>query len=637
MFGFSIKQLLRQPGKAILFFLLMAASTALVVTGAALTIENNERIRIVEETYATVGYATQTPISTETEVYADPCYGTVTDITPKYGDPLKADVLNFPGAIFVAGPEFRPYYISYLPKMLHCRNWYNHRHIVEFVPLKSTAGNEGPVDVEITRVIFSNVDAASREKVEGYEDHNLQVGDVIPLCQHGAQTAYPLKAGVRYVSTIVLYGEPCPEHGVEYWTYIAPHSNQRDTEGNLIDTGYFKNPGNEEDFDRSSRSICEVTGEDFYEKGQPGYKYLQWVDIYNMEDYLFTTTATNAMELLPSWHNKSMSITSGREIGQEEFDSGAAVCLVPDMLAKKNGLALGDKVNLPLLCSWYGQMGYFGRIPYDFSLFDAGGSLYEPFWEQEYEIVGIYLTNGDFTHEIAEDMFIIPAKSVGASDENNIAWFDIMSKDTASFQIPNGSIQRFDMALKEHVPEAGRLSITYDDRGYSEIKKSLDNARGMARLLLLGGVLAALSIIALLLYFFVVKEKKRTAIERSLGMTKAQCRVSLLSGFMILTVLSASAGSLCGVLVLDQVRVPRLAAGTAEERDRAYIYDTRYSTWAAGRELAEKAEIKVEPPVYVGYAVPLCVSLLALLSALLLMAASFRTDPIYLLSARERE
>lgn len=106
---------------------------------------------------------------------------------------------------------------------------------------------------------------------------------------------------------------------------------------------------------------------------------------------------------------------------------------------------------------------------------------------------------------------------------------------------------------------------------------------------------------------------------------------------MILTVLSASAGSLCGVLVLDQVRVPRLAAGTAEERDRAYIYDTRYSTWAAGRELAEKAEIKVEPPVYVGYAVPLCVSLLALLSALLLMAASFRTDPIYLLSARERE
>lgn len=44
MFSFSIKQLLRQPGKVILFFLLVAASTMLVVSGAILTIENNARI-----------------------------------------------------------------------------------------------------------------------------------------------------------------------------------------------------------------------------------------------------------------------------------------------------------------------------------------------------------------------------------------------------------------------------------------------------------------------------------------------------------------------------------------------------------------------------------------------------------------
>ncbi len=42
MFGYSMKQLIRQPGKALLFFLLMAASTAMVVTGAMLTAENKE-------------------------------------------------------------------------------------------------------------------------------------------------------------------------------------------------------------------------------------------------------------------------------------------------------------------------------------------------------------------------------------------------------------------------------------------------------------------------------------------------------------------------------------------------------------------------------------------------------------------
>ena len=76
---------------------------------------------------------------------------------------------------------------------------------------------------------------------------------------------------------------------------------------------------------------------------------------------------------------------------------------------------------------------------------------------------------------------------------------------------------------------------------------------------------------------------------------------------------------------------------TAQERDSMYAYDTRYSTWAAGRELAERAEINVDMPVYVHYAVPLCLSVLVLVFALLLMAVSFKTDPIYLLSIREKE
>ena len=58
-------------------------------------------------------------------------------------------------------------------------------------------------------------------------------------------------------------------------------------------------------------------------------------------------------------------------------------------------------------------------------------------------------------------------------------------------------------------------------------------------------MLAALAILALL-YFFVVKEKKRTAVERSLGMSKRQCRVSLLAGLMILTIIAAGVGAQLG-------------------------------------------------------------------------------------------
>lgn len=73
MFGFSIKQLLRQPVKVLLFFLLVAASTMLVVAGAILTVENNARIKIVEDTYSTVAYVTQLPEGYEEFLVSDPC------------------------------------------------------------------------------------------------------------------------------------------------------------------------------------------------------------------------------------------------------------------------------------------------------------------------------------------------------------------------------------------------------------------------------------------------------------------------------------------------------------------------------------------------------------------------------------
>lgn len=341
---------------------------------------------------------------------------------------------------------------------------------------------------------------------------------------------------------------------------------------------------------------------------------------------------------MPSWHEEELVLHEGREITAEEFQSGAPVCMVSKVFANINGLSVGDRVSMSFLTSVYEDLSQIGGIlPHSHSLLNADGRFYEPFWEEEYEIVGLVDCNGGQFMEAGEDTFIIPAASVKASDEDNISGCSPMTRSTASFQIPNGSIQRFEEALRKNLPDAERLSITYDDRGYSELMKSLNNSRAMAFLLLLAGVMAALSILALLLYFFVVKEKKRTAVERSLGMTKGQCRVSLLAGLMALTVLSASAGSACGMAALGSAREPGDAAQTVEERDSQYLYDTRYSTWAAGRELADNTEIKVEAPVAVYFAVPLGLSLVVLVSALLLMAVGFRTDPIYLLSTRDKE
>ena len=86
MFGYSMKQLIRQPGKALLFFLLMAASTAMVVNGAMLTAENKEQIEILAATYSTFGYIEQLPVNTESEPILNPCMGTDFVAATDYGE-----------------------------------------------------------------------------------------------------------------------------------------------------------------------------------------------------------------------------------------------------------------------------------------------------------------------------------------------------------------------------------------------------------------------------------------------------------------------------------------------------------------------------------------------------------------------
>lgn len=181
MFNFSIKQLLRQPGKALLFFLLMAASAALVASGAVLTIENNERIRIVDETYSTVGFVEQPAVSTESVPVPNACGGVNFVTTTEYGEYLSPDILKFPGVDYVVEPEYRPYYIFYEPKFSQFGDK-SYFHILEFTPLEPVGDDGAPVEVEITKVLFS-VDSKSTNSNVTISDVALHKGDHITVCQ----------------------------------------------------------------------------------------------------------------------------------------------------------------------------------------------------------------------------------------------------------------------------------------------------------------------------------------------------------------------------------------------------------------------------------------------------------------------
>lgn len=637
----SIKQLLRTPGKTLLLFLLIIASTVLLVFSSVLFARTDEQIRQAEREFTTIGTIEQQPLTTDLDIQPNCCFGTRTHLSYDYGELLSPETLQFEGADYLAEPENRPYYVAYLPNLYTTRtgsqlSW--RMHTVEFTPLEDSDGS-APVKAEVTRVLFSNVRDYQKEQSSagmGW-DKNLEVGDVIDFCQHLSRNPQPIKAGKTYIGNLFyIYPESCPTHQYAEWVaHQAPVSRQCDKNGTLIYTGHFP--------EGTGRRIEEVTA-NFYEPGQPGEDWLKLVEMKNMEDYLFRVLPTNSLELLPSFHKNLAYVDGGRAISVEEFTTGAQVCMLPKALADRNRLGVGDTVTLPLLCAMYGctRDDTVSTLP-EGILLDAGGEYFEPFWEADYKIVGTYsLTNegGGGAGEIPADLFIIPMKSVGVTDENNLIQVSPMNRLTASFQIKNGTIAEFDAALHQAVPKVSLLTISYDDGGYTNVMSGLQRAKDTAILLLIAGALAAVIIAVLLLFFMVVRQKKRTAIERSLGMTKGQCRCSLLTGLLVLVVLGTTLGSGTAAVLME-----RYSALPADERlvtvdDGDFLgpesflfgFSTRYSQWTAALAEAEPAQTASAGILYA--AVPIVFALSLSLLAMLLINRNLKIEPIYLLSGK---
>jgi len=133
----------------------------------------------------------------------------------------------------------------------------------------------------------------------------------------------------------------------------------------------------------------------------------------------------------------------------------------------------------------------------------------------------------------------------------------------------------------------------------------------------------------LLLYFFVLKQKKRTAIERSLGMSSHQCRVSLISGIMGLAVVAVVLGSGIGMRAVNRME----SLGS----ERKSVYSTEFSSW-----LAENASTDLVSQLTVeDAALPLAagisafVLLLTFTLSIILVNQNLKTEPILRLNQRE--
>jgi hypothetical protein len=455
----------------------------------------------------------------------------------------------------------------------------------------------------------------------------FNVGDDIWVCDHDNRSPDMLKAGRRYITSgmflINQHSDPEPKPYYELWMYLGIESSQTDKQGNKLSDDMADNI-----------KWYEVT-DDFYDT-DIGKKLL--VNVEADDRYIQNTIPvlpTNRTKLLMEFQQGEATIRNGRDITQEEYETGAKICLIPEGLAGRNDFQVGDKINLQLYLADYKRSASLAFYPSGssslyYSLLDAKGEPYPVFENSDYEIVGIYYspnnTQNPTGYEIGYNVVIIPSNSVKNSDENNIADYGPMKGYTTSFLIPNGTTKEY--LEKFNTFGIDNLEISFYDGGYEKLAAGMKNVRQVAIILLAVSTVTTLALLVFFIYMFVSKQKKRTAIERSLGMSRKECTKSMLYGILGVITVGSISGGVIGFLI-TRFAMP---SSNGEEAD---IYMTEFSNWINNADKVALSNTGTAANLVITLLACLLVILVSYGLALFYIHSNLRTEPLALLSKNE--
>jgi len=321
-------------------------------------------------------------------------------------------------------------------------------------------------------------------------------------------------------------------------------------------------------------------------------KYEQIARAYYINSRSFGVMTTNDLTGIPAFHLGNMFIPEGRMITEEEYASGAKVCMISTDLAKLQGWNVGDKTdfsfyeynNFVNATIWGSRLSphYTYTAPDHF--FDNG----------EYEIVGVYnvrpLTGTSAVSASAVSVpwntIYIPEKSL----ENAPAEEDRpVTGALLTIWLENGKIEPFIERMNELGITGAKQGdyearFTFYDQGYSRIQPSLEALSGTAELLLI--LSSSLLVIAALLlaFFYAQSQKQSIGTMRLLGCSKARAFAAVMLSALIIAVTGALIGAAIG---------HALTAGVGESI-MANANQTPEEFLAFSAYLAESTQVEVE-------------------------------------------
>lgn len=595
----SLKQFLRKPLKVALLIILIMSSAITIIYGFTLFRYSKQQLELLESTYSTVGFIEQKATSTQIKTIYDPSSQSYTHYKLPVYEPLLTEDVLWGYTNYTIKPEKRPFYVAY---MKNCHTSIEDtvggfQNTIEFTPVENSITDK-PILVRITNVL----------------DGSLKIEDQIWLYNYYDDEKRVLKKDKKYIAMVGKMDNlsfETKDIDDVYVPMMCPTSILYDESGHVRESTINKN-----------ELIEEVTPH-FYTEGRGSY----WKNMMNLIkrfEKSIPVLPIDGLELLESFHSYQAYIVEGRKISQDEFESGLKVCMVSKKFADMNQLSIGDVISLPLYLSNHNEssQSMFDK-GYDVTFLDTTGEQLSVFSNHKYKIVGIYDAKVGLSDdsELSEDTVIIPASSVNESDQNNIISVGPMRKTTTSFQIPNGTMSEYKKWFEEN-GFSQLFDLTLDDGGYEKVQSEMNANLKTAGIMSVIGVITFLLTIIVIVYFFIIKESQKIAINRSLGMSKKQCCMTILSGLIVITLIASTLGSVISY---------RFISNTDFSNDNSYYsFDYSQQTTVNTSEMIELNDLV---PVIV-YMIPICYTLLVASISIIIIYKNIDSHLMILLNTR---
>lgn len=314
----------------------------------------------------------------------------------------------------------------------------------------------------------------------------------------------------------------------------------------------------EEYIERNGTATIERVAADIETTLDSSELWSKALDCVEQNNHAFPILVTDRVEALAEFAAEKTFVTEGRSFTDEEYRNGSPVCLISETIAAKNGLEVGDTIDI----SFYNPDGWYmyssNPGPSWYSRYNSVTQEPTVKEEQTVTVVGLYRQTEEwstYAFSFTPNTIIMPKNSVHC--ETKGAQDGVFS----TVVLYNGTQDR----MEELAAEAGWEGLfAYYDQGYSDIMDSLGGYDRVGTTVLLIGLGVWLGILLLFILLFPAQMKRETARMWSLGTPTGLIfkHVFLSGGGLALvgTALAAIAGIFSIQLVLERLTA---AADTA--------------------------------------------------------------------------